>query len=95
MDILGKQRPGTDEAHVALQDVERLWELVETRRTEEPSRTSQSHLVRKEMPLIIADLPHRAELVEGKDVSAAACPILDQQHRPSDADEDEKRNSEE
>jgi hypothetical protein len=95
MDILGKQRPGTNETHVALQDVERLRELVETRRTEEPSHSSQSLLVRKEIPLLIADVPHRAELVEGEDVSAAACPILDQQHWPSEIDEDDKRNSEE
>src|SRR5690606_33758340 len=68
LDVLGRQRPRADQAHLAAQHVDELWKLVEARLPEPPADSRRRTVA------------HRAELVDPEGRAAGADADLGEQH---------------
>src|SRR4029450_5935110 len=60
LELVRNRGPGADERHLALQDVEKLWELIEARLAEEATHPSDARVTR--------DLVHDVPVLSGHDV---------------------------
>ena len=106
IEVFHEERAGTDEAHVALEDIPELGELIEARATKEPPVVCETLGVRKRFPsgpiasrmvrnLIISNgLPFRPGRVWRKTTGAPILALLDETDHGNDGtrhDQDDGR----
>src|SRR5438552_5597786 len=87
--LLGQGRSRADQAHVTDQHIPQLRDLVETARTQHPSKTrvaGQIRLARVRLSL------HRAELDDREFLAMPACSALTKQHWPAEPHAHAERN---
>ncbi len=87
--LLGDERPGTDQRHLAPDDIDELGELVEAGPAEEAAEGEHPGVladleegpvdfvaVGEGAPLVLGPVPHRPELVHGERPAVASDPVL-------------------
>src|SRR5689334_5645327 len=86
-------RPGADPAHLALQDVDDLRELIEPVAAQEASDTGDSQIVLDgEVRTLLRLRPHRAEFEHREDATAKADSTLAKEERSGAVDPDRERD---
>ena len=79
-----EKRSGTDDAHIALEDVYRLGELVERGFSEEFSELGEPYLVGEKLAVFVLCVGHCAEFVEVENLFVLAWPLLPEKHGASE-----------
>ena len=74
--VLHQQGPGADDAHVALDDVERLGQLVQGGLPQDAAIPIEPYLVRQQLAVLVLPVVHGAEFDELKNLFALARPLL-------------------
>ena len=76
-----QKRPRPHYGHVPFQDVHKLGKLIKGCRPENLAKTSEPHIIRKEVPIFVPGIAHASELVEGEDPAIEAWTLLLEDHR--------------
>src|SRR3546814_2818778 len=78
--IIRHERTGSDEAHLALRNIQQAWKLVEAGRAQEMPERRDPLRVRKQLAMGIAIIGHRTELPQGETPALIATPFLCEEH---------------
>lgn len=87
--ILDQKRSGTDDAHVALQDIEELRKLVQRSGTEDAPEPVQTLAVRKELAVLVPLIAHGPELVQLENLAVPARSVLGEEDRRAQLNPDD------
>ena len=82
--ILYQEWSWSNHCHIALDDIQKLRELIEGGRTENAPKFCKTNIVRKEIPVLVLRVGHRPELVKLKNFFIFSGPILGKKDRRSE-----------
>lgn len=91
--VFGQQWAGTDEAHITLEDVPELRQLVETTGAQETAERRETPLVGKKHTARVTGGGHRPEFEKRKGSLAKADAMLSKQHRAAHPKANQAPNS--
>jgi hypothetical protein len=82
-EVLDPERAGSDQAHVPLQHVEQLGQLVQAGGPEEPADPADTGSIGQRLAFRITEVVHGTELVDAEDPAVQPRSVLHEQHGPA------------
>ena len=91
VEILDEQRARTDQAHLAVVDVEELGKLIEAGGAQEAPKAGEALLIGEEVTLHITQVTHGAEFVESEDAAVQPGACLAEEYWQTEEEPDEEK----